>query len=144
MTNQQQPECPADRVFPCPRCNGGGCFRCGDSGIANEADDYRARLEEAEARASAEAAKVERVKALLDGVGPVVSDLAQLRDAAHSVSDGDWKLDQSISGITTESGLCDIGFDLARWDAEFMVSAFNNLPALLSAISEVREVLKGV
>lgn len=102
-------------------------------------DAFTASTIKNEAWADTEAVK--KARALLEGLGPVVDSLSGLRDAAASVSDGDWKIDDSIKGITTESGLCDIAFNLARWDQEFMVSAFNNLPNLIKALRELGQTL---
>lgn len=83
----------------------------------------------------------EALRARLAALAPLVDSLQELHAAAASVSDGPWKLDESIKGITSESGLCDIGFNLARWDREWMVEAFNRLPTLLAGIAELQALV---
>lgn len=98
------------------------------------------RASKAEVRASADAAKLARVKALLDGVGPVVKLLKGLHTLAI---DGKWVAKGgAVQEIKNTHGN-HIASDISSFDASFIVEARNSLPAMLSAISEVREVLKG-
>lgn len=83
------------------------------------------RAIKAEARAGADAAKLARVKALLDGAGPVLNELSLMQSFVNELDEDDDYCDW-ISAKEHRDG-----------------AAGEHLPALLSVISEVREVLKG-
>lgn len=83
------------------------------------------RASKAEARASASDAKLARVKSLLDGVAPVLNELSLMQSFVNELDEDDDYYDW-ISAKEHRDG-----------------AAGEHLPALLSLIQQIGEVLKG-